>query len=64
MSQELSFEYRVLGGSVADAMTSIIHIDDRDELESLLLHEQQHMNRSTVTKALKRRLKKTGNRHD
>ena len=58
MNAELAFEYRVLGGSVSDALMSIKHIEQLDQLESLLKHERAHMNRKSVFRAIEGRLRK------
>ena len=59
MPQELSFAFRILGGSAQEAISDIRRsIDDPDQLNTLLGHELSHMNRSSVVKAIEARLKK------
>lgn len=58
MNSELSFEYRILGGSAYDALMSIKRIDKVKDLESLISHEKNRMNRKSVLKALEARLRK------
>lgn len=60
MNRELSLEWRILGGSVDDALDSIRRTDCLETLEALLMHERQHMNRKTVTGALVKRIRKVG----
>ena len=55
----LTFEDRILGGSAQEAVSDIRRsVEDPEQLNSLLNHEQTHMNRITVIKALEAKLKK------
>ena len=59
MNQNLSFEFRILGGSAQEAVSDIRRsINDPDQLNSLLGHELSHMNRASVIKAIEAKLKK------
>lgn len=63
MTHELSFEFRILGGSAQDAVQYIRHLTGDPEtmksnLDSLLGHELSHMNRSIVIRAIENKMKK------
>lgn len=55
----LAFEDRILGGSAEDAIKDIRRkVEDPAKLNGLLRHEQAHMNRSTVIKVIRDKLKR------
>lgn len=60
----LTFEDHILSGSAEDAVSDIRRsIQDPVKLNRLLNHQQTHMNRITVIKALLAKLKKVS-RHE
>ena len=64
MNNELDFEWQVLGGSVSDALISLKHIGQLDQLEALLKHEQAHMQRKSIFRAIEGKLKKLRKRQE
>ena len=58
MYRSMTREEKMCGASVECALTSIRNEDDRDVLESCLLHERGNMNRVSVLKALEARIRK------
>lgn len=63
MNTELSFEYRVLGGSVEDAIHAIHQIRNTEQLVHLKDHEDSHMKRRTVFRALQQRISHLSNKN-
>jgi hypothetical protein len=58
MRQELTLEWRILGGNAQEALQSIKRMDDPDTLRKLLHHEERHYRRKSVKRGLEARLRK------
>ena len=56
--KDLSYEDHILGGSASDALDHIRKTEVMDNLNALLAYEQKRMNRRSVVKALKRKIRK------